>query len=201
MPDKSLPSLLDRHWAESALAIGAVVIAAASLWIAVATEHTNRQIVAASSWPFLEQYFSDATYTGRKLLTVNVVNAGIGPAKVESVELFWHGKAYRSARELLRDCCGYNPSLSQNPEFIVSTLDGWVMRPGETIHLIWYPYPAGDPGPWKKFNSVLESRQAGAPPQLRICYCSAFNQCWITKGHELNPPRVAACPVPKVVYQ
>lgn len=61
MSDKSLPSLLERHWAESALAIGAVVIAAASLWIAVATEHTNRQIVAAASWPFLAQYFSDAT--------------------------------------------------------------------------------------------------------------------------------------------
>jgi hypothetical protein len=31
MSQKGLPSLLDRHWAESALAIGAVIIAAVSL--------------------------------------------------------------------------------------------------------------------------------------------------------------------------
>jgi len=58
MSEKGLPSLLDRHWAESALAIGAVVIAAVSLWVAYDTERTNRelvaserQLVAANSWP------------------------------------------------------------------------------------------------------------------------------------------------------
>lgn len=48
MSNKPLPSLFDRHWAESALAIGAVVIAAVSLWIAVDSERTNRQIVAGA---------------------------------------------------------------------------------------------------------------------------------------------------------
>jgi hypothetical protein len=33
MPKKGLPPLLERHWAESVLAIGAVVIAAVSLWV------------------------------------------------------------------------------------------------------------------------------------------------------------------------
>ncbi|MGA7539298.1 MAG: hypothetical protein WBW93_11110, partial [Steroidobacteraceae bacterium] len=35
MSEKGVPSLLERHWAESALAIGAVIIAAVSLWVAV----------------------------------------------------------------------------------------------------------------------------------------------------------------------
>jgi hypothetical protein len=45
MPQNGLSSLLERHWAESALAIGAIVIAAASLWVAYDTERTNRQLV------------------------------------------------------------------------------------------------------------------------------------------------------------
>jgi hypothetical protein len=49
MSEKGLPSLLDRHWAESALAIGAVIIAAVSLWVAFDSERTNRELVASAS--------------------------------------------------------------------------------------------------------------------------------------------------------
>jgi hypothetical protein len=196
MSQSKLPSLLDRHWAESALAIGAIVIAAASLWVGYDTMRTNHRLVVAASWPFLEQNFSDATYTQRQLLTVDVTNAGIGPAKVESVELLWHGKAYRSADELLHVCCDYVPNADRQNDVITSTLQGWVMRPGETVHLIWYRRPATDPAPWEQFKAVVES--ADAAPKFRICYCSAFNQCWLTNGHELDPPRVKVCPVAKV---
>ena len=197
MTQAKLPSLLDRHWAESALAIGAIVIAAASLWVGYDTMRTNHRLVVAASWPFLEQDFSDVTYaahTPQKLLTVNVTNAGIGPAKVESVALFWHGKAYRSARELLHDCCGYQPQPAG--ALVTSTLQGWVLRPGAELHLIWYPYPSTDPGPWNAFRTILKS--GSDSPTFRICYCSAFNQCWLTNGHELDPPRVKVCPVAKV---
>ena len=93
MSQFKLPSLLDRHWAESVLAIGAIVIATASLWVGYDTMRTNHKLVVAASWPYLEQNFSDANYTQRPLLTVDVTNAGIGLAKVESVAFFWHGKA------------------------------------------------------------------------------------------------------------
>ena len=57
---KGLPSLLERHWAESALAIGAVIIAAVSLWVAFDAERTNRELVASASWPFVQ--FSQVSY-------------------------------------------------------------------------------------------------------------------------------------------
>lgn len=199
MSEPKLPSLLHRHWAESVLAIGAIIIAAASLWIGYDTVRTNHKLVVAASWPFLEQSYSNATIstsTPRNLLTVDVTNAGIGPAKVESVEVFWHGKAYRSARELLHDCCGYQPQPAV--VMITSTLQGFVLRPGKALHLIWYPYPSTDPAPWRAFRTILES--GSDAPRFRICYCSAFNQCWLTNGHELDPPPVKVCPVPKVSY-
>lgn len=199
MPDKSLPSLFERHWAESALAIGAIVIAAFSLWVAVDTERTNHQMVAAASWPMLQESVSDATYSGQHLLTVKVTNSGIGPAKVGSVQVSWHGKFYRSALGLLHACCGLSPRDGSPSALITSTLFRRVMRAGQTVTLIYYPYPAKDPGPWRKFQSIIESRTQ--QPKFTICYCSAFNQCWVTDGHRLNPQRVASCPTPKVVYE
>lgn len=197
MSNSKIPSLLERHWAESALAIGAVVIAAVSLWVGYDTLRTNGELVAAASWPFLEQYNSDATYTGQRLASIDVVNDGIGPAKVESVQVFWHGKAYRSSAELLRDCCGFEPGVGAHSPLITSTLYGTVLRAGEKRRVIWYPYPTKDRSRWKKFNAMIESADR---PKFRICYCSAFNQCWRTDGVQLNPPRVAACPVPKVPF-
>ncbi len=202
MADSKLPSLFNRHWAESALAIGAVVIAAVSLWVGYDTMQTNRQLVAAASWPFLKISESDITPSGRSQLTLMAVNAGIGPAKIESVELRWHGKAYRSSLELLRACC----SLPRNPaqahvSYIIGTLNHTVVRAGQTVNLLRVPNPAQDPAVWSPFHAILLPSKPDDGLKFRICYCSAFNECWITNGRRLNPPRVKACPVPKVPFE
>lgn len=202
MPDKPLPSLLERHWAESALAIGAIVIAAASLWVAYDANVTNQELVAAASWPFMRTDYSNGftTASGRPLLTVSALNSGIGPAKVESVEVFWHGKAYHDAAGLLRGCCGLTRRAAQQSQsrVLTASLQGTVVRPGQTVNLIWYPKPAQDEGPWERLNAIMTAGRVF--PEVRICYCSAFNQCWISNGHTLDPPRVSACPVPKISY-
>ncbi len=73
-----------------------------------------------------------------------------------------------------------------------------MLRPGADMHLIWNPYPNTDLGPWKAFRAILES--GSDTPTFRICYCSAFNQCWLTDGHNLDPRRVKVCPEPEVAF-
>jgi len=34
----------------------------------------------------------------------------------------------------------------------------------------------------------------------RVCYCSVFNECWLSDGHDLNPPQVKTCSQPPVPY-
>lgn len=196
MPDFKFPSLLDRHWSESALAIGAVLIAAVSLWVAVSTVRTNQKLVAAASWPFIRTDSSNAltTPSGRPLLTLDAINSGIGPAKIESVQVFWRGKAYRDAAGLLRACCG----LKRPAGVVTSTLADTVVREGQTVRLIAYAEPVKNSGPWLTLSGLLNGKRPF--PQYRICYCSAFNECWITNGHQLNPPRVSACPTPKISF-
>jgi hypothetical protein len=210
MSEKGLPSLLDRHWAESALAIGAVIIAAVSLWVAFDSERTNRELVASASWPFVELVSGEKT-TEPRVLHLDLSNDGIGPAKLESFELFWQGKPERSPWQLLRDCCAQGRTAAGQPGSIealrADTADlgtasdqGLVLRAGETIHLLAYIRNGDDSPIWDAFESQYVRNLS-----VRYCYCSAFNDCWVMTARlgtrrDLNPPRVRACPRPQVPY-
>lgn len=199
---KILPSLFERHWAESALAIGAVLIAAVSLWVGYDTMRTNRLLVAAASWPFIKISEGNLTPSGVARLTLSAINAGIGPAKIESVELRWHGKAYRTSQALLQACCQapQGHPVAQTP-YIESTLNHTVVRAGQTVNLIDVLKPSENAPLWSRFAQILSAKSPADALKFRICYCSAFHQCWITNGHRLNPPRIRACPLPKVPFE
>lgn len=208
---KGLPSLLDRHWAESALAIGAVIIAAASLWVAVDAERTNRELVTSASWPFV-QFYDSYTPAGvePRVLTFMVSNAGIGPAKLESFELFWKGRPQQSPWRLLQACCAQGNTTAGQPGNIeairhIDGLDnfsvtGIVLRAGEKIPILTFTRSANNAALW----DALESQFTG---NLRVqyCYCSAFDECWVNSAlvggmRNLNPRKVSSCPRPKVAY-
>lgn len=214
MSGKGLPPLLDRHWAESVLAIGAVVIAAVSLWVAYDTEKTDRELVesqrrlvAASSWPFVQVAENDQTPAGGPGLSLIIMNGGIGPAKVETFELFWQEKAQRNPGELLRACCtghgqsgaasGVDPDIKAS--LGVSSTSGLVLRPGQVLPFIFLAQSRED-------APVIDALRAGLRNiSVRYCYCSAFDECWLATDHfgrrrDLNPPRVQVCPQPAVPY-
>jgi hypothetical protein len=210
MSEKGLPSLLERHWAESALAVGAVIIAAVSLWVAFDSERTNRELVASASWPFVE-LTSGESISGPRVLHLDISNDGIGPAKLESFELFWQGKPQRSPWQLLHDCCAQGNGAAGQPgsmealradyaDLESASDQGIVLRPGQTTHLLAY-IRNGDNSPiWDAFESQYVRKLS-----VRYCYCSAFNDCWVMTARlgtrrDLNPPRVRDCPQPQAPY-
>jgi hypothetical protein len=201
MSENGLPSLLERHWAESALAIGAVIIAAVSLWVAYDTERTNRdlvaserQLVAANSWPFVQVGENDQAPGGGPGLSLIMYNGGIGPAKVETFELFWKGKPQHNPFELLHACCA-----SPKRDIGVSTPSGVVLRPGQLISFLFFNRTPEN-GP------LLDALRAGMNNiSLRYCYCSAFDECWVGidqfgQPRDLHPPQVSMCPKAAVPY-
>ncbi len=217
MSENGLPSLLDRHWAESALAIGAVIIAAVSLWVAYDTERTNRelvaserQLVAANSWPFVQFGESDGTPEGGlgTGLSLMIMNSGIGPAKIETFAVAWKGQGQRNPADLLRACCSEAGKSPDHPvdfawlldHFATSSTGGLVERPGQTVNFLVLPRGSASQANWQMLHSALLDNLS-----IEYCYCSAFDVCWLVK-HEfgksrtLNPPQVSVCPQPKVPY-
>jgi hypothetical protein len=186
------------------LSIFAVIIAAISLWIAIDTERTNRQLVTEAAWPFVQMYTSGGGDL-QQPLSLNIANAGIGPAKIETLEVFWNGKPYGTAVELLKDCCGYksghpDPSPVQDSPLSTSEIAGTVLRAGDYRSIVRYVLTPENAAAW----GALRSQRMKI--SLRVCYCSVFNECRLTERRELgdkqnlNPPVVKMCPRPEVAY-
>lgn len=209
MSGKGLPSLLERHWAESALAIGAVVIAAVSLWMAYDTERTNRDLVASQSWPYVQIYESE-TWADPRVMSFIIANNGIGPAKLESFELLWKGEPQRNPWQLLLTCCaqaeegsghaGDIAALRRDVTFGTGSDEGIVVRAGETHPFLQVERNASGAAVWDALHS-----QYGSNLNVRYCYCSALDECWLTtqrfdQPRPMNPPRVRSCPRPRVSY-
>lgn len=193
-----LPQIRSRHWSEYAATVAALAISLISLWVAVGTEDANRKMVAAASWPFLQLDTRNADPQGRPDIALSVINSGVGPAKVESFELGWNGKAYSGSTAYLKDCCHrlqipYPAKPGQTPVF-TGGVAGTVIRAGESRQFLEMQLGPDNAAAWQALN------RARFQTRFRICYCSVFDECWLSTLASLEPERVHECPVPKVPY-
>ncbi|MGN6148558.1 MAG: hypothetical protein ACTHPD_08480 [Rhizomicrobium sp.] len=196
-----------RHWTETLFAVAALFVSAVSLWIGIRTEEANEKLVEASTWPFLQIDSSNTDGQNHSVLSFEVVNSGVGPAKVKTFEVFWKGKPFRTSSELMHDCCGY-----AFPTVDIAKLEGGsvalvtsarmtktVIRAGGESPFLNFPLNEKNADAWRKFDS---ERQNGNI-RFRICYCSVFDECFLDEADfsgNQGPSRVDTCPVPKVGY-
>ena len=177
-----------------------LVISILSLWVAIRTERANREMVdanyrmvAASSWPFLQLASGNAEENGAPTIALELHNAGVGPAKVETFELFWKGKAYPSAKALLEDCC--NEPRLRSWSISTAPSSDFVLRAGDTQRFIGFARIEPSKAMWDRFDRVRFSELT-----YRVCYCSVFDECWATNLTGLNPRKVKRCVPPKVPF-
>lgn len=208
MSEPGIPTHKPRHWLEYISTAVAVIVSLTSLWVAIGSEQANRQMVAASSWPFIEVGSSSVDAAGKPVLTFSVYNTGVGPAKIRSFEVFYKGKPIRGAEELVRACC--NPKFKRGTAadgpataddyFITGGVPGLVVRAGETRNFITFGLSPRSQPTWTALDRVRNRDIA-----YRVCYCSVFDECWRNTARpgaeQLDPVRVDTCPVPPVPYK
>jgi hypothetical protein len=186
-------------WIDLSIALCAIVLSVTSLAIAVhhgrimkRMADANARLVSANSWPLLQYFQSTRTREGERVTTWNVVNAGIGPAKIQAAELTWRGRAVRNVNEILRECCG----LPEGQAVQTSSLHGTVLLAGETRTFMMLRRTDD--------NAAVYDRLSAASPMnevtMRLCYCSVFDECWVSDLRTLNPEPAQACPAPKVPF-
>ena len=190
------PHLRARHWIEYAATLAVLAISVMSLWVAIGTEDANRKMVAASSWPFLQMQLNNLDQQAHERIDFYILNAGVGPAKIESFQLFWKGTPYTSALVYLHDCCGLDIALHEKQKFlpnvspiITGASAGLVLRAGEARSVLSVPL-GPDNGPlWHALD------KARAQTTFRACYCSVFDECWLSNLEGLKPKSIDKCPV------
>jgi hypothetical protein len=135
-----------------------------------------------------------------------LTNEGIGPARIETFELWWKGTAILSATQLLKLCCTPDPDNHQSG--MVISLDmaaPRILRAGEHADFLSVALTDTNREVFGKFNGERHHIRT------RTCYCSVFDECWIKedgdemlqKGQRklLHPDSVKTCPAPAVPYQ
>ena len=92
------------------VAVCALITSIASIWLSVTQSDDMQRLVQAQSWPFLGFSTSNTetnTVSGKPepVISMTIENLGVGPAKIQSLEIFYKGKNVKTSRELLRACC------------------------------------------------------------------------------------------------
>jgi hypothetical protein len=186
------------RWFDLVLALSAIFISAVSLAVAIEHGRTERDLVAASSWPFLRAVLSNQfdEGPGQTSAAIGVSNGGVGPAKLESFEVFYRGVAMNSGIELLGRCCGLGPTVEdvkrQLPHgFHFEFTDHTVLRPGEAKETLGV-----------RRGLDVGDRFAATLPDLvfRACYCSILDECWVSNLRDTHTRPVKFCPEPKVRF-
>lgn len=182
------------RWFDLAVAISAIAISLISLFVAIEHGQVERQLVAANSWPYLRGEFSNQSSAGSARINLTITNAGVGPAKLETLELFLHGQPVANSQSLLAGCCGVDPAHPGAIHWTTGPQSG-VLRPGETIELLALPETPENQAVWERLNQNLGAIS------FRGCYCSVFDECWIGDLQGFDPKPVKACPTPTVPYR
>jgi hypothetical protein len=177
-----------------AVAVSAIVISVISLFVAIEHSNVERQLVAANSWPYLKAEYSNQDHAGANRISLFVTNAGVGPAKLETVELFLHGQPIANSETLLSRCCGVDPNNHPTVHWTTGP-QAAVLRPGETIELLALLQTPENKPVWDRLNQSLDG------VTFRGCYCSVFDECWIGDMQGFNPTPVKACTAPSTPYK
>lgn len=146
------------NW-DAVAAIIAALIGLIAILVSTYNAFMVRQQTRAYVWPHLQ-----LAWSGRKPGIV-AINSGVGPAIVRSVEVRVDGKPQRDWGEVLK-ALGFS---SGSMEYSQSTLNGRVYASGQPSVVLIFP----DKAPYRRFKERATERM-----DIRICYCSALDDCW-----------------------
>jgi hypothetical protein len=131
------PARVGQRWLDLSIAAVAIVISLISLAVGFYNAQSQQRMVAATSWPFLDY----GTMQVGKRLTLRISNEGVGPARLKSVIVRYHGREAHGLAELLQICCGLAAGAGSaqltkiGGVTLESRLTG-LYRPGENLPIV-----------------------------------------------------------------
>lgn len=126
-----------RRWLDLTLALSAMFVSIVSLAVAVHHGNAMDRLVAANSWPFLMYSTDNLDPQGNRRISLSVENAGVGPARIQTFEVWWQGQPVSNAPELLSRCCmtdtktPIDSSTARSLNLVIGQVASRVIRAGE----------------------------------------------------------------------
>ena len=169
-------------------------------WLDIHSAHSMEKLVAANSYPYLEQWRNmgtgkllPGTDRGQRRVEYEFGNHGVGPARIEWVQLFFKDKPMADISDLLEACCSGSKETSNGLDRRGHVV-GKLVRPGATLAMFTWdeqstPNPVFD---------ALHRQMNGI--QIDYCYCSVFDECYLRHHDDRKPISVKSCEAPAKTF-
>jgi hypothetical protein len=175
------------RWVDIMIGCTAVFLSCVSVFIAIHHGQTMEKLVEANSWPSLSYGSSNSSDTGNADdITFDISNNGVGPARVDTLQVFYKGVPQPSFVDLLKSCCG---AKGKKVSYATSKIVDEVLPARTTTHFIRLLHSVS-PDIWDAMNRERTQMD------VLICYCSVFEECWISDTRTRRPARVDQCDQP-----
>ncbi|MDB5977903.1 MAG: hypothetical protein JWR07_4663 [Nevskia sp.] len=183
-----VPKRTSRRWLDMVVGTSAIVIAVISLVVALRQSQIMERQLAASIWPYLQYGTGNGTDDGKKIISFDIENVGVGPAQVHSVSLRYKDKPIHDVRELMLACCSDLLDAKGKPNLWANSLHGQVLAPNRPrAFLTLIDTPENAPY-WDRLNAERFK------VEFKACYCSVLDQCWMVDSTRDERTPLAACP-------
>lgn len=185
-----------RGWLDITLAVSAVFISLMSLFLAIQHGRVMERMVEASTWAFVTVNFSNAdpvTFAPHVRLTVT--NKGVGPAKVEDLEVFYQGVAQPGPRALMSAVL--KSGGKEVHGYVKSYVQGVVLSAKEEVNFLDFNVNSYSPEQYTALSEAMSKLD------FRACYCSVLDECSVFDSRKgpRQPVTVKACPVADTPFE
>ena len=160
----------------------AVLMSGVSIFIAVHHGQTMEKLVEANSWPNISYQTGNELPGQPQAITLALRNTGVGPARIDSFEVFYKDTPVRNFSQLLKTCCD-----AKSDYFSVSIVRGEVLPARDEIDFLTFSAGHNKPDVWEALN------QKRMNVRVRVCYCSVFDECWERDSRLTRPTPVKEC--------
>ncbi|HWW56826.1 MAG TPA: hypothetical protein VN047_08040 [Sphingopyxis sp.] len=185
-----LPLITIAHFV---IGLPALIASLALAWFAFVQADATQKMQTGGAMPFVTFGTSNGDEDGNQDISLTLTNNGVGPAILGPIEIRYEGKAITTPINLLTACCTEDGPGALR--FSTSPSTGIAVRPGETIEFVSLPRTPATEKVWQIFNKERWKLE------VRSCYCSIFNDCWVTEGMQGLPRAVDKCPANWSLYR
>ncbi len=171
---------------QTILAVVGMFTGAVALYAALNEADAVRKQQQASVWPHIRVSDMNFGVPGEERFQLTVSNRGIGPAQIRSVEATIDGAVQTSWYDIVK-------MTAEKEQFGISNapVAGIVLAPNEDITAVSVEVPSASKKTVEAFRDLIRSGRAN----MKVCYCSVFDECWILDALASETSPIAACPL------
>ncbi len=173
--------------------IPALLMSMAVAYATFVQADATQKMQQAEAWPFISYGTSNVADDGKtREISLGLANNGVGPALLGPMEVRYQGAVVRNASEILERCCGVGRGTGLS--FATSPASDIVVPARTDTKFLRLTETPENRSIWAKLETERWKLQ------VRSCYCSVFEDCWVIEGLRSKPQPVDQCPADWQVY-